>query len=105
MDIKDEILKIYNDPSSYNATEMHNKVYEQSSFDLLNFILCIYSNENEIASNIIKEFMLRTEWNNFKDNLSDEELIKQHKRWREFCSWCDTFDWCKGIDKEKCIKI
>lgn len=105
MDIKDEILKIYNDPSSYNATVLHNKVYGQACFDMLNFCLSILNNDSKAAADTIKKFMLCNEWNDFEDDLSDEELIEEHRRWREFCSWCDRFDWCKGLDKDKCIRI
>lgn len=103
MDIKDEILKIYNDPSSYNSVKFHELFMSYPSVAMLGISNAIEDNNNKRVSEEVKRCMLIDEWNGFMNDLNEDEVIKEYRRWRDFCKWSDSFDWCKDFDLEKCV--
>lgn len=105
MDIKDEILKIYNDPSTYDSVKFHEMYFSEISFTTCGISGALERNDNKEVSKLVKEFMLIEEWNGFMNDLSNEDVIREYRRWKEFCKWCDNFDWCKGFDIDKCCKL
>ena len=103
MSIKEEILKIWENPSSYDATKFNNDCYhtDGSVIEVIDITSALYNGTNANVSDKVKKYMLEVEWNNFMGDETEEDL----KRWKAFCKWCDSFNWTKGLIKEDCINV